>query len=369
MESIFTSPFSALDVLEKISVIAFYLSIVVAGLMCIMAICINKYNKSAMPKFVDQAKAYFIGHAFTLAVIFATFTVSEMSVEGEIYGKLFYPLLALILVVAVLLLAGFAIAKVKPELSSKYNLIALGVACIPTIVVIVFMAIYYPEIKDWYSNVSQVGLYVGAVLLLLVLGTVVVLCGKKPADTNTNSNTPANATKSLSYGAVAIALSFALSYVKLFALPQGGSVTFASLLPLMIYSYMFGSRKGVMMCAIYGILQAIQDPWIIHPAQFLLDYPIAFAMVGLTGVFREVGLFKSNTIISFVLGAILVSTLRYFSHVLSGIFAFSCYAPAEFDAVAWGFLYNLFVYADIAIAILAGVFALSSKSFRKTLAI
>ncbi len=369
MESIFTSPFSTLDMLEKTSVIAFYLTIAVIALFAIAAVCINKYNKASMPKFITTAKVYMLVHIVSFVIAFSTITIMDMVSSEEIYGKLFYPLLALLIIVAILFVAGYIISKIKPALSSKYNLIALGVACVPTIVVIIFMALYYPEIADWYTNVSQLGLYVGVVLLILLLATILIICSKKPSDENTNSNVPANRTKSLSYGAVAIALSFALSYIKLFALPQGGSVTFASMLPLMIYSYMFGARKGVMMCAIYGVLQAIQDPWIIHPAQFLLDYPIAFAMIGLTGIFREVGLFKSNTIVSFTLGAILVATLRYASHVLSGIFAFSMYAPEGFDAVSWGFLYNLFVYADVAIAIIAGVFALGSKSFRKTLSL
>lgn len=65
------------------------------------------------------------------------------------------------------------------------------------------------------------------------------------------------------------------------------------MLPLMLFSYMFGIRKGIIVGAIYGVLQAIQDPWIIHPAQFFLDYPIAFAMTGLAGIFKELNVIKS----------------------------------------------------------------------------
>ena len=66
-------------------------------------------------------------------------------------------------------------------------------------------------------------------------------------------------------------MSFALSYVRIFRLPMGGSITFASMLPFMLYSYMYGTKKGVLAGLVYGVLQAVQDPWIIHPAQFALD--------------------------------------------------------------------------------------------------
>ncbi len=231
MESIFTTSFLTLDMLDKVSVIAFYLSVVVVALMGIIGVLVNKYNKDAMPKYVDQAKAYLIGHIITLAAIFITLTITDMIESDEIYGKLFYPLLVLLVIIGILLIVGYSIGRIKPQITQQYNVIALAIAAVPTIAVVVFMGVYYPEIADWYTDVSQLGLYIGALVLILAVAAILVLCGKKTSETNSNSNTPANRTKSLSYGAVAIALSFALSYVKLFALPQGGSVTCASLLP------------------------------------------------------------------------------------------------------------------------------------------
>ncbi|NCA68160.1 MAG: energy-coupled thiamine transporter ThiT [Clostridia bacterium] len=174
-----------------------------------------------------------------------------------------------------------------------------------------------------------------------------------------------NHTKSIVYAAVCIALSFALSYIRFFKLPQGGSITLVSLLPLMIYSYMFGIRKGILAGFIYGVLQAIQDPWIIHPVQFLLDYPIAFAMIGLSGIFKKY--FTKYPILAFILGGILAGVLRYSSHVISGIFAFSSFAGEGYSAVAWGFLYNSFALVDIAIAIIAGSAMFANKAFIKQL--
>ena len=159
-------------------------------------------------------------------------------------------------------------------------------------------------------------------------------------------------------------MSFALSYIRIVPMPQGGSITLASLLPLMIYSYMFGVRKGVFAGFIYGILQAVQDPWILHPAQFLLDYPVAFAAIGLTGMFRRVKAFEKLPQVSFALGAIVAGVLRFVSHVFSGVFAFSEYAGGD-NPWLYSLGYNAFVFADIAIVIVVGVLLLSSRAFLK----
>lgn len=203
---------------------------------------------------------------------------------------------------------------------------------------------------------SEVLLYVFTVLIVACIVVLALVFGKKNVGKDT---------RALVYGAVSMALSFGLSYIKLFELPQGGSVTLASLVPLMIYSYMFGIRRGVVIGALYGLLQFIQAPWFYHPVQFLLDYPIAFSAIGLTGIFNEIGLFKKIKPVGFCLGAILAVTVRYLSHVISGVFVFGSGDPENYGAVAWSFLYNAFTYVDLAFDIVIGVILFSSKSLVK----
>ena len=124
-------------------------------------------------------------------------------------------------------------------------------------------------------------------------------------------------------------------------------MTFASLLPLMVYSAMFGSRRGIIVSIIYGTLQAIQDPFIIHPVQFLLDYSVAYAFIGASGILIEKKVFKSKSILNFIFGGIVAILLRYASHVLSGIFAFADYIDDGYTVVAWSFAYNSFALVDI----------------------
>jgi len=90
--------------------------------------------------------------------------------------------------------------------------------------------------------------------------------------------------KALAYAALSIALAFVLSFIKVFEMPQGGSVTLASMLPIMLFAAAYGVGPGLLAGAAYGLLQYLQGGFFVHPIQFLLDYPIAFAMIGLAGL-------------------------------------------------------------------------------------
>ncbi|MDE6372803.1 MAG: energy-coupled thiamine transporter ThiT, partial [Clostridia bacterium] len=208
---------------------------------------------------------------------------------------------------------------------------------------------YSPYFKD-------APMYISAIVLVAAIVGLTFLLGK-------NDNFKFDS-RSVAFGAVCIAMSFALSYVRLFKLPQGGSVTLASLLPLMIFSYIFGVKKGLLIGLIYGVLQAIQDPYIIHPVQFLLDYPIAFSAIGLGGAFAKFDVFKKCPQVSILLGGILASVLRFLSHFLSGVFAFGAYAAdAEQNVYIYSLAYNSFVFVDIAIVLAVGMLLFSSKAF------
>ena len=161
-------------------------------------------------------------------------------------------------------------------------------------------------------------------------------------------------------------MSFALSYLRIVKMPQGGSITIASLLPLMLYSFMFGTKKGVFAGLIYGVLQAFQDPAIVHPAQFLLDYPVAFACIGLSGMFAKTKALEKLPQVQFALGGVVAGLARLLMHFVSGIFAFGAFAPEGTPVALYSFLYQAgYVLPDIAIVIVAGVLVLSSKTFVK----
>ena len=94
-------------------------------------------------------------------------------------------------------------------------------------------------------------------------------------------------TRMMANASLCIALSFILSYIKLYEMPQGGSVTLASMLPIFMFSYAYGVAPGLCIGFAYGLLQFIQGGWFVHPIQFLLDYPLAFSMLGFCGIAKK----------------------------------------------------------------------------------
>ena len=129
-------------------------------------------------------------------------------------------------------------------------------------------------------------------------------------------------TKMLALGVVCMALSNVLSMIKLFDMPQGGSITPASMLPLMLFAYVYGVGPGMTVGAVYGVMQFIIEPYFLSVPQMLLDYPIAFAMVGLAGLFSK----SENRALGLTAGVVLGSLGRFVAAVLSGVVFFAEYA-------------------------------------------
>ena len=340
---------------DKLGYVVLYLAVAVLGLGLVTGVVLKKTNPSKLKDFVKVFSGVVIGIAVAVLV---TMTYVKMQ-DTDVEPLLFYPVLATLVTV---LASGIALLVASSFGKKAFRVTlcvagALALGCF--IALMVCMSKQFNLVGSDYEHASTVGMIVSAVVIMALLVAVYILGGKKDV----------NNTRALVYGAVAVALSFALSYARLFKLPQGGSVTFASLLPLMIYCMMFGTRRGLLVCLVYGTLQALQDPYIIHPMQFLLDYPLAFGLIGVSGIFVEKNLFK-NKIVGFVLGAVLAVGLRYACHVCSGVFAFADYfywdseLMSKYDSAAvYSLAYNSFALVDMAIAIVAGSLMLLSKSF------
>lgn len=123
--------------------------------------------------------------------------------------------------------------------------------------------------------------------------------------------------------AVMIALATVLSLIKVAELPYGGSVTVASMLPVILISYRHGLRWGLGSGLCYAVIQQLLglsylsyvSGWQSIVALILLDYILAFVVTGLGGVFRRAVPGQAG---SLVLGTLLVCVLRYICHVISG---------------------------------------------------
>ena len=102
-----------------------------------------------------------------------------------------------------------------------------------------------------------------------------------------NSDKKKLTTRQLVFCAVAIALAFITSYLKIFKLPWGGSVTLCSMLFIVLIANWYGVGTGIMAGFAYGILQFIQEPYILSFFQVCCDYILAFAALGLAGLFAK----------------------------------------------------------------------------------
>jgi len=137
-------------------------------------------------------------------------------------------------------------------------------------------------------------------------------------------------TKMIVYGSLCIALSFVLSYIRLYRFPQGGSITPASMLPMYIFAIMFGPTAGILAGFAFGMIKLIQDPYIIHWAQFFLDYPLSFGALGLAGLYRK------NIAISCLIGGF----GRFIMNFLSGVIFFGSYAPEGMNVLLYSLIVN-----------------------------
>lgn len=145
-------------------------------------------------------------------------------------------------------------------------------------------------------------------------------------------------TKQLAFSAMAIALATVIATViKLPSLPNGGSVTLFSMLIVCLVGYWYGSKVGILAALTYGILQFITGPYVVHPTQVLLDYPLAFGALGLSGFFRNK---KHGLLTGYLVGVL----GRFVFHQISGLIFYTTYV-GDFTgnaAAVWAStLYNL----------------------------
>ena len=137
-------------------------------------------------------------------------------------------------------------------------------------------------------------------------------------------------TKVLAEMAIAIALATVLSYIKIFSMPYGGSVTLGSMVPILLISFRRDVKVGVTTGVTYGVVQMILDGWFYSPVGMFLDYPLAFGVLGLAGLFKKQPIF----------GVVVPMAGRFISHFISGVVFFGMYAPEGMSPVVYSAVYN-----------------------------
>lgn len=131
-----------------------------------------------------------------------------------------------------------------------------------------------------------------------------------------------------------MALATVLFYFKIYTFPAGGEITFGSMTPILLLALRRGVRVGVVGGVVFSFIVLALEPFVYNPAQFLLDYPLAFGALGLAGIFRGRGLGGA------VAGVFVGITGRFTCHFLSGIIFFASSAPSGESPALYSAIYN-----------------------------
>lgn len=144
--------------------------------------------------------------------------------------------------------------------------------------------------------------------------------------------------------AMLMAMAFVLSFIKVIDMPYGGSVTAASMLPIIVAGYRNGTKWGLITGFGYSLLQllmgastlAYATTWMAAAAIILLDYIMAFTVLGLVGLLKK----SKNQTFVLVLGGLIVCILRYLCHVITGCTVWAGVSIPSSAGVIYSLLYN-----------------------------
>jgi len=159
-------------------------------------------------------------------------------------------------------------------------------------------------------------------------------------------------TKILAEIIILVALAGALSLVShsFFSLPQGGSINIG-MVPIFWLAFRRGPKIGVFAGAVFGVVVLAIAPFVVNPAQFILDYPLPFACLGLAGFFHKLP----------IAGIGIGVTGRFISHFVSGVIYFPHYAPPGMSPLFYSAVYNA-LYLVPSIIVCAIVIGILQKS-------
>lgn len=204
----------------------------------------------------------------------------------------------------------------------------------------------------WDDIVENWLLILCVVLALAAVITVCVILIKKkkkfaPSVSNdteqiSQSKKPLFDVRSLSFAAMCLAVSFVLSFIKVVDLPQGGGITPVSMLPVILFAYIYGPKRGFLVSFAYFLLQLLQGVYFLNVVQFFFDYFFAFTIIGIAGFFKK----------NLLLGTISAHLLRYVSHVIAAYAFFREFNQTGINDTAYCLIYNSFVLIEMVACII-----------------
>ena len=130
--------------------------------------------------------------------------------------------------------------------------------------------------------------------------------------------------------ALMLALTIVLHQLSIFHMPQGGSVTLGAMVPLLFLTYRYGAGIGCLAGFVYGMINLMQDAFIVHPLQVLFDYPLPYMALAIAAAVPG----------RIYLGAVLAFAARFLCHYISGVVFFGSYAPPDTSPYLYSLVFN-----------------------------
>ncbi|MGN1066742.1 MAG: hypothetical protein ACI4QH_02925, partial [Candidatus Fimimonas sp.] len=198
-----------------IATFALYVTIVLAVALVVWAIVVRNKDEQYLAGVRKTMKGIVIGYSVGVIAIIGSLRFLRDYIKGDITWHVWL----VVGLVAFIIVGAVVVALLHKKQIKAYKWVALAMVVAALAVTIVLLFVVKPMQEDWgdgefytYDPQKPVLMYVISAVLVAAIA-VLALLGEKPSDYNT---------KSLTYAAICIAASFALSYVKFFSLPQGG---------------------------------------------------------------------------------------------------------------------------------------------------
>lgn len=160
---------------------------------------------------------------------------------------------------------------------------------------------------------------------------------------------------------LALALATILDFIKVIDLPNGiGSINLGSVVPIIVIALFYGAEIGMLTGLLFGLINLIISPYIVHPLQVLFDYPLPYMAVGLAGYFKNRKL----------IGASVGMFFKFIFHFISGFLFFGQFAPDGWSPALYSFVVNAsYVGSNLIIVIVLLLILPIDTVFKKVFAV
>ncbi|MBS5938871.1 energy-coupled thiamine transporter ThiT [Clostridium sp.] len=208
----------------------------------------------------------------------------------------------------------------------------------------------FNTIKEGFIEIFKNPLSIAALLGLMIVILALISFKKIKLDS-----------KTIARIGLALALATILDFVKIINLPNGiGSINLGSVVPIIVIALFYGAEIGMLTGLLFGLINLIISPYIVHPLQVLFDYPLPYMAVGLAGYFKNKKL----------IGASVGMFFKFIFHFISGFLFFGQFAPDGWSPALYSFVANAsYVGSNLIIVIVLLLILPIETVFKKVFAV